>query len=95
MSCLVLTLGDVSGGLVLQLGEWLGSRLLKIPDLDSSVSTSSQPLIGWVEFEIVDLRLGFECDGGRHQSIGSAILFGNVLRTMGFQVLGERSSTSP
>ena len=63
MSCLVLTLGDVPGGLMLQLGKWLGSRLLKIPDLDSSVSTSSQPLIGWVEFEIVDLRLGLECDG--------------------------------
>ena len=63
MSCLVLTLGDVPGGLMLKLGEWLGSRLLKIPDLDSSVSTSSKPLIGWVEFEIVDLRLGFECDG--------------------------------
>jgi hypothetical protein len=55
---LVLSHGDVLGSLMLETLEWFEVLVLEVPDEDSPVSGSGQPLVFWVELEIVDLRLG-------------------------------------
>ena len=61
---LVLTHGDVLGGLVLKGLKWLELLVLEVPDEDSSVGGSGQPLVGWVELEVVHLGFGVESDSG-------------------------------
>lgn len=42
--------------------EWSLLAVLEVPDEDSSVGGSGQPLVGWVELQVVDLRFGLVND---------------------------------
>ena len=87
----VLSHGDVLGSLMLKGLEWLVLLVLEVPDKDSSVGGSSEPLVSWVEFEIIDLRLGVESDSGLFKAIDVPNL-DQVVFTTGGDVLASRGN---
>jgi hypothetical protein len=46
--------------MVSQGSEWFFGFVLQIPDRNTIISSSSNPLVRWVEFDVIDVRFGLE-----------------------------------